>query len=207
MFKRLMLAAAVILSGCAGPQITTIQKATPSADAPYGNVLVVAVFSSFDRRRAFERNLVYQLNERGIKAVASTSMMDTRTPLNRETIVSMVGKHDSDAVLVTQVAALDTETKMKAANPQATYNVRSTMYYNVWNVELTEYKEPPNLELEHSLVLATQLFSAQTQKPVWAIESASTITQNFDRRNGDILIEKEAKALIGAVARTGLLAK
>jgi len=207
MIKRFLLIAAVVVSGCAGPQITTIQSVVDTADAPYGNVLVVSLFSSFARRRALETEIASQLTERGIKAVASTTMMDTRTPLNRETIVAMVKKLGSDAVLVTQLASLDTETKLKSGSPQATYNVRSTYYYNVWSVELTEYTEPPNLELKHSIVLATQLYSAKTQQPVWAIESSSKMTQNFDRRSGDTAVINEAKAVAGALARAGLLAE
>jgi hypothetical protein len=38
--------------------------------------------------------------------VASTSMMDTRTPMIRDTFMEMVESLDADAVLVTQLVSL-----------------------------------------------------------------------------------------------------
>ena len=55
MIKKLsLLIFAVLISACAGPQITRIQPLSETADAPYGNVLVISMFDSFDMRRYFE---------------------------------------------------------------------------------------------------------------------------------------------------------
>ena len=69
----LLVSVAVLLAACAGPQVTRTQPLDRSADAPYSNVLVVSMFKSFDMRRIFEREIVEQLEARGVKAVASTS--------------------------------------------------------------------------------------------------------------------------------------
>ena len=83
----------------------------------------------------------------------------------------MVDETGADSVLLTQLVHLDTAKKIREASPEATYNVRPTYYYNVWNVELTEYREPPGLELKHTIILATQMFSVASKQPVWAIET------------------------------------
>ncbi len=202
----LALSIAVLLQACAsGPRVTTILPLSGSTDAPYENVLVISLFKSFDARRYLEQAIVEDLSSRGIKAVASTSLMNTRTPVNRETFISMAESLDSDAVLVTQFVSLASEGKMKNMNPQATYNLRSTYYYNVFSVELTEYSEPKSLELKHSLVLATQVYSASTREPVWAIESSAKIVQDFDQQQGYTAIGKEAKAIGQRLARDGLI--
>jgi hypothetical protein len=56
--------------------------------------------------------------------------------------MAMVEKIDADAVLVTQLASLESKGTVKDMNPQATYNFRPTYYYNVWSVDLEEYVEP-----------------------------------------------------------------
>ena len=184
------------IGACAsGPQITTVQMVSPSADVPYEKILVVSLFKSFDARRYLEKETVRELSIQGVNAVASTSLMDTRTPVTRKTFTDMVDSLGSDAILITHLVSLDTESSMKDANPQATYNIRPTYYYNVYSVELTEYVEPQSLELEHILVLATQLYSAKSREPIWAIESRSNIVQDFSVGQDYSVIVDEAVAI------------
>ena len=97
----------MFLAACAGaPQVTTTVQLAEAADAPYENVLVVFLAESFDSRRYLETEIVNKLAEKGTKSVRSTSMMDSRTPVNRKTFVDMVEKVGADALLVTQIADL-----------------------------------------------------------------------------------------------------
>lgn len=203
----LLVCLSLLLGACAGPKVTRVQVLSESADAPYDNLLVVSLFKSFDMRREFEQEIVKQLKARDIKAVASTSMMNTKTPANRETFLAMVAEKKSDAVLVTQLVNLETKSKVKDRSPQATYNLRPTYYHNVFSVELTEYAEPPGLELKHSLTMATEVFSARSQQPVWTIETNSSQVRNVDQQSSGTSIAAEAKAIISAMSRDGLLAK
>ena len=202
-----ILGVSVLLGACAGSQISTTQTsamATPS-DAPYQNVLVIFLAESFDSRRYLETEIVKQLAERGTKAVRSTSMMDSRTPVNRETFVAMVKQIQADAVLVTQIADLESNAKVVNMNPQATYNFTPTYYYNVWGVDLTEYKEPQAMNFEHQLSLATQLYSAESRSVVWAIESNSKIRQDFDDDRKYSIYVDEATAIVKQLARDDLI--
>lgn len=203
----LFAVAGLALAACAGPQVTRVLPLDSSADAPYDNILVVSLFRSFDHRRYLENALVDQLQAQGVNAVASTSKMNTRTPLTRDTFVAMVEDLESDAVLLTQLVDLEVQSKVRNMRPESTYNVRSTWYYNVWSVELTEYSEPQNVEFRNTLMLSTQMFSAKTREPVWAIETTSKIVQDFDRGVGDGFIIDEAKAITRYLARDGLLAR
>jgi hypothetical protein len=203
----LLVGAALILSACAGPKVTRTQPLVESADVPYDNILVVSLFQSFDMRRIFEREIVKQLEARGVKAVASTSRIDVKTPLNRESVLAAVVEADSDAVLVTQLLDGTSSFKARDRRPESTYNIRPTYYYNVWNVELTEYAEPKGLEATHELTMATQVFSVSTQEPVWTIETRSMLKRDVNRQFSGTSIADEAKAITGAMARDGLLAR
>lgn len=198
---------ALFLTACAGPQVTRTQPLSETADAPYDNILVVSLFQSFDMRRYLEREIVRQLEDRGIDAVASTSMIDVKTPLNRDTVLEAVGKANSDAVLVTQLLDVQTSSRLRDRRPEATYNIRPTYYYNVWSVEQTEYSEPQGLEAKHEFSMATQVFSVSTKEPVWTIETHSRLKRNIDGQFSGTSILDEAKAISGAMARDGLLAR
>ena len=199
---------AVALGACAtGPQITRTQEVSESAETPYQKILVVTLLSSFDSRRYLEDEVVLQLSRLGTDAVASTSMMNTRTPVTRQTFLAMVEEIDADAVLVTRLVSLESKGTMKNMNPQATRNFRPTYYYNVWSVELEEYVEPQAVQFKHSLVLATQLYSVHNREPVWAIESKSKIVQSFDQMKGYSIIADEAKAIATYLSRDGVIAQ
>ena len=204
----LLLGVAVAFAACStGPQITRTQDLSESADAPYRKFLVITLLSSFDSRRYLEDEVVKKLSELGIDAVASTSMMNTRTPVTRQTFLAMVEKIGADAVVVTQLVSLASKGTMKDMNPQATYTFRPTYYYNVWSVELDEYVEPQAVEFKHSLLLATQLYSVRNQEAVWAIQSKSKIDQGFDEIKGYSVIVNEAKAIATHLSKDGLLAE
>jgi hypothetical protein len=196
-----------LLSACAGPQVTTTVPFADAVDAPYKNVLVIFLAESFDSRRYLEMEIVKKLSTAGVQAVRSTTLMDSKTPATRKTFLEMVDDTGADAVLVTQIADLTSKGKVVDMNPESTYNFRPTYYYNVWSVELTEYKEPPAVDFEHDLALATQLYSVQSKDVVWAIESKSHIVQNFDDGRDYRIYVDEAKAIVDSLVGAGLVAK
>ena len=200
----------VALGACAtGPQVTRIQEVSESADTPYENILIITLLSSFDSRRYLEDEVVKHLSELGTTAVAvpSTSMMDTRTPVTRRTFMAMVDDIDADAVLVTQISSLQSEGTVVDMRPETTVNFRPTYYYNVFSVETTEYLEPQSMEFEHSLVLVTELFSVQSRKAVWAIESRSRIVQDHENARDYSVFVDEADAIVTHLERDGLIAR
>jgi hypothetical protein len=150
--------------------------------------------------------VVKQLSGQGTDAVASTSMMNTKTPVVRETFLAMVDKIGADAVLVTQLTSLKSKGTVVDMNPETTVNFRPTYYYNVWSVEQTEYVEPQAVDFEHSLVLATQLYSVLKEESVWAIESRTKIKVGFDEVAGFSVIVNEAKAITSHLSKDGLIA-
>ncbi len=196
------------LGACSsGPQITRTQEVPESADTPYEKILVITLLSKFDSRRYLEDEVVSKLSALGTSAVASTSLMDTRTPMIRDTFMEMVENLDADAVLVTQLVSLRSVGTMVDMNPQRTLNLRPTAYWNVFTADVTEYVEPQAVDFEHSLVLLTELYSVLTQEAVWGIESKSKYKLGFDQAKDYSIIVNEAEAIAKYLSRDGLLAQ
>lgn len=204
----LFFALAFALGACSsGPQITRMQDLAESADTPYKNILVIALFDSFDSRRYLEQEVVSNLSELGVDAVASTSMMDSNTPVTRQTFIAMVDKIGADALLLTQLVSLDSEATVKDMRPQTTVNYWPTYYYNVFSVEVTEYVEPQSVAFEYSLSLMTALFSVLKRDSVWAIESNSEISMDHETVRDYSIFVNEADAITTYLSRDGLIAK
>lgn len=202
-----LLTTLLVLGACGGVHVKRIQPLTETADAPYKNVLVVSLFDSFDLRRWLEKEIVKELEGRGVRAVASTSLMDTKTPVTRETFLAMLNAEGSDALLLTQLVDLTTVAELKDTRPKATYNVWPSYYFNVYNVQLTEYVAPKTMELNHTIVLASQVYPVDTQEPVWGIESNTKLTVDFNHRGDTSMLATEAKSIVNYLSRDGLLAQ
>lgn len=197
-----------LLGACAmSSQVTRVQDVSDAAETPYKKILVIGLFESFDSRRYLETEMVKQLSSRGTDAVAGTSMMDSKTPVNRHTLIPLVEEIGADAVLVTQLVSLASDAEVKDMNPQSTHIFRPTYYYNVWTYELTEYVEPQSVDFEHALKLATQLYAVSTKEPVWAIEIDSKIKQDSDHLRDYSLFVNEAETIVSEVSRAGLIAR
>lgn len=205
----LLLGAAVAIAVCTtDQQIAVAQSGPESADAPYQNILVIALFSKFGSRRRLEGHVVTRLSDLGVDAVASTSLMDTKTPVTRQTFLAMVEKLDSDAVLVTQLVDIESKAAMKdSASPSIGYNFRETYYFNVWEVERMEYVEPQSLKVKSSIVLSTELYSVLNQKAVWATESKTKIVQTGGSGENFEIFEDEAKVIVRRLSRSGFIAR
>ncbi len=202
-----VLSIGFVLVAIVSPQAASAQEEEVVPDAPFKNVLVIFLSKSFDSRRYLETEVVKKLAEKGTNAVRSTSMMNSRVPMIPETFRAMVEKIDADAVLVTQLADLQTTGTVVNMRPRSTYNVRPTWYYNVWSVELTEYVAPPAINYEHKLSLATQLYSVQSEDVVWAMESNSDILQAFDKGPDYSIYVKEAAAIVKELRRSRMIEK
>ncbi len=204
----LFFAIVAALAACSsGPQITRTQEVPETADTPYKNILVITLLSKFESRRYLEQEVVSRLSALGTSAVASTSLMNTKTPMIRDTFMKMVENIDADAVLVTQLSSLRSEGTVVDMSPEATLNLRPTGYWNVFSVDLTEYVEPQAVEFEHSLVLRSELYSVRTQEPVWGIESKSKFSLGFDQAKDYSIIVNEAEAIAKYLSRDGLIAR
>ena len=191
-----LLWAAIAVTACtSAPQVTRTQEIPDNVDAPYHKILVITLFEAFDPRAYLEKEVVLKLAELGTDAVASTTMMNSRTPVTRATFLAMVDEIGADAVLVTQLSSLHTKATVKDMRPESTWNIRPTYYYNVFSVELTEYVEPQGVELEHDLVLTTELFSVNQREGVWAIQSRSKVVFDHEQTSDYSIYVNEAKAI------------
>jgi hypothetical protein len=199
---------AMVLSACSTmPSVTKIQKLPDTADAPYDNILVIALLASYTSRKGLERQVVSQLAERGTKSVASTSMMKTTTPMTKENYLAMIDEIGADAVLISRLVDLQTGVAIQDASPEATYNIRPTYYFNVWDVNLTEYIEPPFVGIEGTYVLATQVYSVSIRDAVWAIESTADFEQDISVPRPYLVYLDEATSIVHHLSRDGVIAK
>ena len=197
----------LVTAAGAAPKVKRVQKLDKDSGAPFHNILVATLFSEYGARRTMEKRIVSLLEERGTKSVASTSMMDSNTPMTTSTYVEMIDRIDADAVLVMQLVDVNSDIKAKDANPETTVNVRPTYYFNVWNVNVTEYVEPQFAFKEGTVMIATQMYSVEKKDAVWGIESKLKYKHDISVPRPYDAYDDESKSIVKFLARDGLIAK
>jgi hypothetical protein len=108
---------------------------------------------------------------------------------------------------VTQLVSYEAEGEIKGARPEATYNFRPTYWYNVFEVELTEYTEPDYTQFTNQIALATDVFSAQTQQKVWSMSSDWEIKEGLQPGRDYTAFVGEAKSIVDAAARAKVIGR
>lgn len=203
----LFIGLVALLSSCSSTtHVTTTQEASVSIEEPFKKILVIALFDSFDSRAYLEKEVVLKLAEFGTSAAASTTMMNTKTPVTRATFMAMVDEIGADAALVTQLVSLESKGKVKDMRPRKTLDYWPTYYYNVFEVNVTEYVEPQSVEFEHTLVLATEMYSVEEREAVWAILAESRFTFDHEQTSDYNVYIKEAEAIAKKLLKSGLIA-
>ncbi|MEL7450530.1 MAG: hypothetical protein AAFN78_15055 [Pseudomonadota bacterium] len=206
-FRYLFIAvAACLVAACtAAPRVTRLHQEQDAAGAPYGNVLVVAVFEDSQSRRIMERETRDRLTAAGIKAVALTSVQKPGHKLSREEVARAVEITSADAVLVTQLISYDPSVKAKHRSPEASYKFGTTYYFDVYTVDYKEFVEAPTVLLTGDLSLQTDLYSVESRSRVWAIKSEQKIKLNLEDRWDDSIVVAEAEAIVGALGRDRMI--
>ena len=110
-------------------------------------------------------------------------------------------------MLVTQLVDLETTGTVVTMRPQATYNIRPTWYYNVWDVELTEYVAPAGMSYDHDLELATQIYSVGQKAVVWAMESDTKVHVAFDQGPDYSIYVKEAEDIVKELRKAKMISR
>ena len=173
---------------------------------PYDNLLIIALLGQYESRKRLERAIVDELAERGVSAVASTSQMKTTTPMTRPNYLKIVEAQNPEALMIIQLRDSEASIELKeSASPEATYNVTPTWWFNVWEVELTEYREPKSPELTGSYLLLTEVYEVATRERVWAIRSTGGITGGVSIAANYMAFLDEGAAQVKRMRRDGLI--
>jgi hypothetical protein len=98
----------MLLAACATVTEPSATWRDPAYQAHPEKVMVVGVARSAVNRRIFEDEFVRQLQERGVKAIASYTVLPDELQNNRKAIADKVAELGADTVLITRLAGKKT---------------------------------------------------------------------------------------------------
>lgn len=211
---RLLLIAAAAVAAGACTRGATVESAWVEGvprGAAFRKVLIVGVTPAYNTRCRFERMMMDSLNGAEVRAVTSCSVMGSKDPLSRDTIVGAVRATGADAVLSTRlvdargamVEGGSSEARGAAYYKPIGYGYDS--YYGAFGVPVTYLDFVPEqsaLTLQRTVVVSSNLYDAATAAQVYSLD-----TTVHDKSSQGEVIDAVAVAISGRLRRDGLVAK
>ncbi len=190
-----LLAFLFLIVGCSAPKVTDSWMDDAYINSKIEKVLIIGAAEKITFRNLFEGMFVEQLNQKGIEAIPSYTLIQPNKMLSKKTILKTVGKHNIDAVIITALADRKEKTKY--------YSAPSGNYYNYYTTVYGIYGKPSRTKGKSYdvpiLVLKTNLYDVKTEKLIWSITSESEFQYNIDSLNSAIDL------LINSLAKDGLI--
>jgi len=175
-----VLAVCLLLTSCSTTDIVRDWN-DDSHRAEYHNIFVIGISDSQQNRRIFENYLVGDLGKSGIMAEPSYKYINSKTIINRESVVKAVNKlnengADVDAVLVTYLVATDSKPKYRDSPVGTSYSGSedTNMMSSTLIATRGRYSSDEIIELK------TDLYDVASRQLVWSIQTRSVAPESID---------------------------
>lgn len=192
----LWIVIATLIASCASTTLVSQWREDDYRGGPFGNILVIGISDQEGIRRTFEDVFTGKLRERGVAAIQGYRRFSSTGKADERTLLEAVRDSAADAVLMTRVVGVDTETRYTPGY----MGIRPRPGFYGYYASAWAYYEPPRLEQYKIVILETNLWDMRTKSLVW-----SGTTRTF--QPGEIHREavEFAGVIIGALEQNGLI--
>jgi hypothetical protein len=191
LFSCLSVILFLLITACTAPKVTDNWMDEAYKESKIEKVLVIGAAKKITFRNLFEGMLVEQLNQKGIEAIPSYTLIQPDKMLSKKTILKTVEKHNIDAVIITVLADRQEKTKYYSAPSVNYFNFYSSVY-GVYGPLSRAGAKSYEVSI---LFLKTNLYDVKTEKLIWTITSESELQYNIDSMEAatELIIESLAK--------------
>ncbi len=200
-FRGLILGCLVMM-GCASSQLVESWQEPAFEDKPLGKILVLGVFNDEENRRLYEDSVVKALEKAKGSAIAGHTLMPKVEDYDeKEDIMAAVAKADADAVMIATLVGFEQKENYRA--PQVAYVPTMGMghgLYNSYSISYNRVYDHGYSVMETTVKLEITVFSAKTQKMVWA-----GATKSVDPKSGAQLVDDVSGLIVADMKNAGFL--
>lgn len=170
-------------------------------------VLVLGIFKDDVRRRSFEATFTKTVNQSGKRAIAGYTIMPNKEDFDsKQDILDAVKKTGADAVLITSFKGVIE--KQREVPARVDYIPRAGMSYGRYGYGYGGYYGStyetvyrPGYTVTDTIVqLETRVFSAQTEKLVWAGK-----TKSVNADSAEDIIKELVDVVVDDMKKSGLI--
>jgi hypothetical protein len=194
------LGASAFLGCGGGTSVVKVYERPNPAHAPYSTLLVVGVHDDRAIRRQFEDALARALDAAPTRAVASNAVMGAETVLDATAVQAAAQATNADAVLITRLVDVRTESEVEEGRVSATAERRDDTIVDFFRYDYVEYQDPMTISTVHTVICATDLYDVRANAKTWSIESTA-----FEKETATEVIADISAVIRSQLARDGLI--
>ena len=142
----------------------------------YIQPMIIGISDSQQTRRIYENHMVSELKKRGIEAIASYTLINSKQTINRETVVSAIKGTKIDAVLVSYLVSADAE----FVHRESPLNIGYSSNIESDQISETLISSRGRARSEEVVVLKTDLYDTQLHSLVWSLQTKSVSPVSID---------------------------
>lgn len=192
-----------LASGCSSTMtIDRTFSAGNYPNAPYRNILVIAVGTDYNARARFEREMASALSSPDTTATEYYEIAGGDQELTREKIIAAIEAHDYDGVIVTQLSSMDRAVSMVSGQSTTKISRRGDRPVDFFRYDYETLNEPNEVNMDTRVVLVSDFFNAADANLIWTAESTVS-----DKENISILVDDTVRMIVARVKRDGLAAE
>jgi len=190
---------ALMTVSCAPGPLSSTWVAPGTARSQYHDLLVFGVAANPTVRRAYEDNFVSALQDIGVKAIASHTLIPDKRLRSSKAVQEAVGRSSADGVIVTYLAAEDTDPSSTGTRTHVLPSLYDRLYPYYGHV-LGKVTTADYYADYRALRLETNLYDAGRATLVWSGRSDPLDPQSEETRISEVI-----GAVIDKLKAEGLL--
>ncbi len=202
---RILLVLSVLMALCCSRKQTTVLIDSWSdseiVSPGYNRLLVIGVSPNPESRRTFERQMLKDLQKRGVFALSWLDVVAEEEEVNVETFRKYFESEELDAVLVTRVIQsgelpLTVPSNRRKSPPSELYD----NFYNYYEHVRVQAGDPKDFQSGTAVFLETNLYDVGDASLVWAGQSKS-----FVMHKPKAVIQDISKVVVEVFAAEGIV--
>jgi len=191
-----------ILSGGCAPQtsVVKIYEDPIRPTNPYERLLIVDVTSDHGLQQLFEDEIAATLQREKIIAIPSHTFLDTRNGVNQDDINRVGDEVGADGILVTHIAAIDTELDVVEGRTELVSTCRRGNPADYFLYDYEQIAEPDSVKIAHTVVVMSSLYDGISHKRKWTIQSTC-----FEKASTSSALIEAASAIVRQLVIDGFI--
>ena len=175
-----ILTIAALVVACAGKTSQTyvdrVARAKEIPNAPYSNILIVAIAQRGATAREFEEVLAAELTDMGINA-NGYHRAASRADVKEEVVRQLVTELESDAIIFVTGSFVSAQREVTGSRTELQSQVKGGGLVDFFRYDYEEAKTPAKTDYRVNVQFTSDMFDVETEERIYTVESRTDLAE------------------------------
>jgi hypothetical protein len=187
------LVSTALLAACTGSTSQTyvdrVARAKELPNAPYSDILIVAIAERGATARQFEEELVAELTDMGVNAIGYHRAA-SRADVKEEVVRQIAEEQGADAILFVTGSLVGAQREVTDSRTDVQAQVKGGGLVDFFRYDYEEAKTPAKTDYRVNVQFTTDMFDVETEERIYTVESRTDLAETTSE-----IIVSEAREL------------